>query len=325
LAVFSLVAEAQQCNTTDFVVAKRGIEMMRVTQSGGLIACSNTDICRGLQNAVQSLSLQGSVLSISNGNSVTLPSGGGITGVTAGTGLTGGGTSGSVTLSANTNVLQARVATGCNPRSAISSVSPTGTVTCEPIGWNITGLNVYTSGNVGIGVTSPQAALDTNGRVRATAFTFNPVKTYQYTVAGSTFVSSGVGMCRGQQDWELCANTPTVTAYAPVHLPQGARVTAGEVFVVDNSNTLNMQLVVAVIGSFVPGPGAFAVASVVTTTAGASAAMQQFPMNVITTFPIDNSQPYYVEASMNAQGTIDATTNQFKFYHLRLTYTLGDL
>ena len=51
----------------------------------------------------QTLSLSGSNLSISGGNVVTLPtSGGTITGVTAGTGLTGGGSSGTVTLNAQT-------------------------------------------------------------------------------------------------------------------------------------------------------------------------------------------------------------------------------
>jgi hypothetical protein len=53
-----------------------------------------------------------------------------ITGVTAGTGLTGGGTSGTVTVSANTAYLQRRVGT-CPVNSSIRAIAEDGTVTCE--------------------------------------------------------------------------------------------------------------------------------------------------------------------------------------------------
>ncbi|MBZ0236723.1 MAG: hypothetical protein K8M05_30625 [Deltaproteobacteria bacterium] len=57
--------------------------------------------------------------------------GGTITGVTAGTGLSGGGTSGSVTVSANTAYLQRRVAS-CAVNSSIRAIAEDGSVTCEP-------------------------------------------------------------------------------------------------------------------------------------------------------------------------------------------------
>jgi len=56
---------------------------------------------------------------------------GDITEVKAGTGLSGGGDSGSVELSANTNVLQSRVTGTCSAGESIRTINANGTVVCE--------------------------------------------------------------------------------------------------------------------------------------------------------------------------------------------------
>jgi hypothetical protein len=87
-------------------------------------------------------------------------SGGDITGVTAGTGLSGGGTSGDVTVSADTSYLQRRLNDTCTAGSSIRSIAADGTFTCEPDDAGPDPQQVLWVAKSGGDFTSVQAALD---------------------------------------------------------------------------------------------------------------------------------------------------------------------
>lgn len=166
-------------------------------------------------------------------------SGGDITGVTAGPGLTGGGTAGTVTLTADTTVLQSRVNGSCPAGQSIRVISSTGTVTCEvddtgaDIDWTISGTDMYSgvSGNVGIGTDDPIYKVevrdgtpnylgyfvndnDTSGSAKGILSEGDARGTGSGWATGGTFIAYGGGTDGGATGIEIFARAyGTKTAY----------------------------------------------------------------------------------------------------------------
>lgn len=141
--------------------------------------------------------------------------GGDITAVHAGTGLSGGGTSGDVTISADTGYLQRRVTGTCASGNAIRVANADGTVTCEPDD------NTTYSAGSGLSLSGTTFSADTaylQRRIGATCASGNAIRvvnadgTVTCEVDDNTTYSGGTGLSLSGTQFSLAAT---------YRLPQG--------------------------------------------------------------------------------------------------------
>lgn len=140
-----------------------------------------------VQSRVTGTCASGAISAISQTGTVSCQTSGSgtITGVTpaSGSGLTGGGTSGSVSMGTDFNVLQKRIGSACASGSSISAVNPDGSVACQ-----VAGTGTVTSVTAGFGLAggtiTGSGTIDVDANVVAT-------KANTWSLNGNAGVGSG--------------------------------------------------------------------------------------------------------------------------------------
>ncbi|MGA9341000.1 MAG: hypothetical protein WBV61_01535 [Rhodanobacteraceae bacterium] len=170
----SLLAPRTPIQNAPYALQSQTAELA-YTVTNGSIGAAQIDASQ-VQRRVAGTCVSGSSISSVNQDGTVMCQSAGsgtITGVSAGSGLSGGGTSGNVTLSADTNFVQKRVSGTCASGSAVRTVGADGTVTCQSTGiGTITGVTAGrglsgggTSDNVTLGISDPLGLFgdDANG------------------------------------------------------------------------------------------------------------------------------------------------------------------
>ncbi|MDB5206934.1 MAG: hypothetical protein JWR72_2009 [Flavisolibacter sp.] len=114
---------------------------------------------------------------------------------------------------------------------------------------NLTRMVIYNNGNVGIATLSPSEKLEVTGNVKASNYVYTTPKTLYYSLSGIDFeplVSSDTSFkAVGSGDITLLTTNTFRKVVAPVHLPHGAVLQNMTVYVIDNSVTDNLLILLS--------------------------------------------------------------------------------
>ncbi len=179
-------------------------------------------------------------------------------------------------------------------------------------------LVVDTDGRVGVNKTFPQTALDVNGDATANAFRYTTPQTRTLSLPPSAFIPrnnpanaviEGVG---GTTYYTAAQGTGTFAA--PLNLPDGAVLTSLTVFLVDNSNAVDLS---ANLLTRLYASSSFASITFISTS-GASTGVQTISSPSLGTVIDNDSRTYILTISCPAW---DGTNTMIK--GARITYTVA--
>jgi len=201
-----------------------------------------------------------------------------------------------------------------------SNASAGNLTNASAIGFNVTvsASNSMVLGNgvnVGIGTSNPTEKLEVIGNVTANSYQYNSTQTRVFHINPATLSHHSSGATVDGNNWGGIKFTATLTnreeLYCPLHLPDGAVVTAIDVTVIDNSP----GYFVAWLVQYQPNTGQI----MQTTTQSVNSAVEQV-ISSSGTSTIDNSAKSYMIAIRAEPGL----TNDAHIQDIQVTYTVNE-
>jgi len=260
------------------------------------------------------------------------------------------------TYPADPAVFQQRVTATCAAGSSIRVVNQDGSVVCEPdnattyfagSGLGLSGSTFvtdntvvarkdaaagnqsfdsgtmyldYANNRVGVFNAAPTTALDVNGTATVNDLAYRTAKTSAFTVTGVNFTpdQGAVTVEYISSGYLYFTGATTVSQlYAPVHVPEGARLGTFACWYYDNDATNNVTLTIYLFTKALTDLGATVLGSASFTSSGAGTTVQSLTAPALS-HTVNSDNAYYMLVGMGA-----AASSNHRFYGCRVTYTMN--